>query len=443
MNKSYSTLLYPYNSVLFLLTKTCICYCVIYTVQYPLYAVIFLVLPNETGTKIIDTMSIFGHIFTYSLCGIYAMRVYLLYYDHEYQRLLCSQKWKAIINPMVQQNWYIKHRKKYGSETYLYKHIVIPAVIGYFIIFLIYHFVSKNISESSSSSTTTFTLQAIHWGMNIIAPIICLFVGLFYWRKVPSFQDRLRIRQEFAFTAKYFVSLLVLYGIILILSVTVNEDYASFSLLTTELFYLFFVYYLVIYPIKQNEEAEDPNNIVTGGVIHGQQVSMSMQTWIKCVEWIDKYERFAAFLQSEFSVENLLYITESAQIKQYIMMHKHQEFDQGLQGIRDKIDLGMTDIALSDQLPLSLIVTNLEKDGDIFNAFKSLYHKYICPTTAELEINISHRCRNILINYFNSTTSDHGAHCIRMTLPAFEQSLLEISGLLRSSFSRFQRSQLH
>ena len=70
--------------------------------------------------------------------ALYTVRIYLLYYDHEYERILTSEKWAIFIDPsMVKNNWFLINRNKYGNDIWIVKWIVIPPVIVFVILWSI------------------------------------------------------------------------------------------------------------------------------------------------------------------------------------------------------------------------------------------------------------------------------------------------------------------
>ena len=62
---------------------------------------------------------------------LYLVRVYLLYFDHEYNRVLNTQKWQIFLDPTLQHtNWFIVNRNhKFGDEKYLLMRILLPVLL--------------------------------------------------------------------------------------------------------------------------------------------------------------------------------------------------------------------------------------------------------------------------------------------------------------------------
>ena len=146
------------------------------------------------------------------------------------------------------------------------------------------------------------------------------------------------------------------------------------------------------------------------------------QHWTTAVVAPFIYEKFMNHLQGEFSLENLLFITEYVQIKNILKKQHHQLRKMMLENVSIKFDVKLgqllNDDILKDEnkaeermnrsgsiinetppiVPVSLIAKRLSENGDIILAFKSIYHKYIDADYAPFMINISCHCREILKN---------------------------------------------
>ena len=154
------------------------------------------------------------------------------------------------------------------------------------------------------------------------------------------------------------------------------------------------------------------NNINDIGMI------ISMKHWSEIVSTSFGYQLFMDHLELEFSIENLLFITEYIQIK-YVLSKKFDQLNQLLSSNKNsnnyKKDIGfnikfgfVNDDSIFESYesnknttesgyPLSLIAKQLYNDLDIINAFKTLYKKYIDYYDASFMINISSQSRNNLM----------------------------------------------
>lgn len=67
-------------------------------------------------------------------------RVWFLYYDLKYGEAIISYSWwETVVNNY--QNWFIQHKRKYGSfKRYMYKRILIFMIIWISIIFCVAYF---------------------------------------------------------------------------------------------------------------------------------------------------------------------------------------------------------------------------------------------------------------------------------------------------------------
>ena len=114
---------------------------------------------------------------------------------------------------------------------------------------------------------------------------------------------------------------------------------------------------------------------------------------------------FINHLETEFSCENLLFITEYVQVK-HCLKKKYGMLEDLIKKnpcMRYDISLPDMDLKNSDMvIPTSLIAKKVLLDGNAIVAFKSLYKKYIDGNNAPFMINIASRTRQVLINLLDA-----------------------------------------
>ena len=153
------------------------------------------------------------------------------------------------------------------------------------------------------------------------------------------------------------------------------------------------------------------------------------------------YETFMNHLETEFSVENLLFITEYVQIKQVLMIKYPQSRSMMKENALIKFDIKLpqnnTDCdydydeknsileiemkqsnpnsnrAVSVETPPTMHVSRIAKqlcqDSNVIITFRSLYNKYVDENNAPFMINVSSICREELIksldcNYYQDVS---------------------------------------
>eukprot|EP00484_Ammonia_sp_Unknown_P020546 CAMPEP_0197044160 /NCGR_PEP_ID=MMETSP1384-20130603/20277_1 /TAXON_ID=29189 /ORGANISM="Ammonia sp." /LENGTH=131 /DNA_ID=CAMNT_0042475563 /DNA_START=81 /DNA_END=472 /DNA_ORIENTATION=+ len=122
--------------------------------------------------------------------------------------------------------------------------------------------------------------------------------------------------------------------------------------------------------------------------IKSKATNKSLTYWSQIAENKDGYEEFANFLESEFSVENILFVTEYIQFK-HVLMDNEQICAQ-IQELELEFDLN-----IPDSIPLSEIANEFnENNGEdteqcFYACSRKLYTKYIDSSQALMEVNIS------------------------------------------------------
>ena len=198
------------------------------------------------------------------------------------------------------------------------------------------------------------------------------------------------------------------------------------------------MYYEVLYPIHYNCNYNNNNNNGSNSnlnsIARSRLASKSRSTvgynmassstpsvgpiqiknWMEIVSTTVGYQSFMNHLETEFSVENLLFLTEYIQIKNVLKMKFESIFTKLNQDsdIEKKIgfDVSFPAIDLDENkgnninnsalnllatvttvttTPVSLMAKKLYHDLDVINAFECLYNKYIDPKNAPFMINIS------------------------------------------------------
>eukprot|EP01084_Bolivina_argentea_P029151 54108_1 len=167
-------------------------------------------------------------------------------------------------------------------------------------------------------------------------------------------------------------------------------------------------------------------------------------SWSKIVATKEGYESFANFLEREFSIENILFVTEYIQLKK-AMLTQADLYNQIIDELKLKYELN-----LPDSIPLSLITKNFNDEIEValkenesnmrinsicFKAMHQIFCKYIFMSST-LEVNISSSTRMGLHTIFVNNEEDKSVEKI---LPLIENAVMEISHLMNDSFSRFTK----
>lgn len=122
-----------------------------------------------------------------SIYMIIMIRIYLLYFQYQYNEATISQKWKEYVNE-EHEDFFLSNIHTYGDDKFLIKlsSIVWLLLCGIYVIFEIFA------PSLYISSWLIFTIY------------IMLFIfAVYIWRKFPDFHDTLHIRTEL----QYFVLL--------------------------------------------------------------------------------------------------------------------------------------------------------------------------------------------------------------------------------------------
>eukprot|EP01083_Nonionella_stella_P004593 13351_1 len=399
-----------------------------------------------------------AHAVTFAFVILYITRMWCLHYDHQMYELSNHKLWHSIINNAhFENNWYIKHRSTRGNDRWLLFRIGAPVFIMSSFLHIALHITiygSKGTSVTMARDSVTFLL------------VLCFVViGIRLWSQFPKLHDTMLIRKELKMCV--WIMLLSMF-VYLLVTLTVGKFMTFFVPMATHIAVL---HVLVLYPIR-NVNGRNDVHVST----RDERSDNMYKSWIYFVNNGDNkselnahnYCIWMAFLAREFSIENLLFVTEYVQLKRYVISTMNMaEIEQNVTGYCDALCL-----PTSQEFPVSEIVKQyetsqrtLDAETCFMNAVISLYTKYIAQRTAMHQINISYVTRIAIVSslfgnglnakmtdeaimtetiHSESTVSD-GDLSKKMVsiLKQFEAAADEVSRLMRSSFRRFKIYQVH
>eukprot|EP01083_Nonionella_stella_P278299 946391_1 len=374
----------------------------------------------------------------YWMFAFIVLRIYLLYYDHEYNRTVCNHKWKILINPRQlsrQQTWFLANRHtKYGDERWIISRILVPLALTYSIIYAAVRISVTVYLDVVDDYHNSFYL---FWdtGCTVVWGVSCSCVSTFFWRKYPKFADTWLIRKEITILLTLLGACLALVPLFSVFQVIFSIPLYSLRSILLSIFLILILYVMVRYP--QSAETRQ-RKALKEKLTLSEALEIS---WQALVSTKQGYESFMTFLANELSTENLLFITEYVQVK-VAMMRKETLAHK----IENDLNLEYG-LQLPDTLPVSAIVTeftdkineiDMTNDTDVnaicWGAMNRIYVKYIHADLADLEVNISSRRRREIERVYENTKKEK---TIESIMGPMERCVIEISILLNDSRSRF------
>ena len=301
--------------------------------------------PNSKTTKTLQKAQFFAYTFLVTpsfiiIQYIYSVRVWLLYYDMLLSKIQKNRQWRMIIDPKTSN--IIDSQSKFAlkNQNILYKTKPLLKICGIAFIIeyvIVYYPIMIILNVASNGPVLVFT----GWGGYFVMPYITTMFflrfcfGFYIWQKMNRLKmiDNFGIRKEIGY-----VWIHVSFGIVIFLfSILLNNIVTGlFELIDDQLndaivrltscyFGLIVgcanVYVTFVYPIRvYNKNFNDKNN--TGGdVAENVNYIESIQHWTQIMQTEVGYEEFMDYLASEFSTENLLFITEYIEVKKVLMDH--------------------------------------------------------------------------------------------------------------------------
>eukprot|EP01084_Bolivina_argentea_P170631 295677_1 len=421
--------------ILVLFIFICSCYSILF--EYPHFTILkfFPYVNYWTPPHVI--IYAFASFPRWSQLILMTLRIYLLHFDHEYERLLKTHKWKILINEnAMDENWYFQNRLTYGSGIWIIKHRLFIPLLIFYIFYLILWFVGRYPLDITISMLHALTLL-----FSIIVTIFSVIYAVKYWKKFPKFMDNLNIRNELKIIIIYLATAFILGFIIAPFSVFRFYSSAAniFYLIVLSVIHISVCITLTIYPKRKYFQYLNSSGQVQ--FIKNWERSHSIRntdftSWEKIVHMNEGYESWANFLEKEFSIENLMFITEYVMVKQLMMKDaKLQEF---LKDINLSYELELHESLMNN----SSLAKQYQKNGNFMETAKALFLKYINPRTATLEINLPFAISQNLRNTFKILEiKEISNDDIKLIMRLLDDSAVAISKLMNDSFLRFKYTE--
>eukprot|EP01084_Bolivina_argentea_P298964 515309_1 len=385
------------------------------------------------------------------------VRTWLYYFDINYNKEMSNKEWKAYLNECAISNyeWFTSKKHTLGCHIYCSVRALLltTAIIIVYIIF--------NIKAGLSCDIYAITVYFI---LFVIAALV--------WHKYPKFNDTLGIRAELKRILIVWTLGIVSADIAWICGIYIygTVKYDAFLLVAIGMMIvnLSAVVYFTIIDVYIRYKRDEQLPMNASYKLHVQSNSeqykdVNIKSWKPIIQKIDGYQLFMTHLQAEFSIENLLFITEYAQLKMVM-----------IELCADKMEKWIADLPLpwelklppSNKLPIPCITKHFRKHMDVnetvaiqengkgnvfdkavYSTFNELYGKYIKPG-ATFEVNVSSLRRANIMQLFENTQSLSESEAFKeqslseTILIRFEMAVSDIEALMNDSFSRFRRTEL-
>lgn len=362
-------------------------------------------------SSIVQNMSIYGAILGY------VTLIFGLYFKHGYAKAIQSENWNLLLQPeLFRQNWFVRHKHTFGNQWYAATQLMalwIIWVILMEILFAIqYHF---NIQRLGMDNMII-----------IISACVAIWISHRMWKSFPMIKDAFHIQDSILFTLRWQAAVQCAAIPIGIIRLFYNDLWLTLIVVAAVAFCLF-EYCLVIHPLRmmENRAAREPLK------------SYAKTHWSEIIKDRDGFDAFFCFLQSTFSSESLLFISEYVQFESVLLGHN----------LHDLIENDKLMIELPDLVPLSSIVRELDEALNGTNDWREpfwitvrqLSTRYI-KEGSPLELNIDYNLRNKM----NTLISIRGSNDqqIIAVLQTLRAIFNQIYRMLDGAFMHFDRSDI-
>ena len=289
-----------------------------FTVASPWYALVRLSVFVRRHHILRESVYCMITVVVFWLSSFLLLRVYLLYYDHQHSRFVATNKWKLLMNPRSlsrqKSYWMVNRYRKYGDERWIIKNVLVPITSTFSVLFLALRWaLAYHLGILQSYRNHQF--YYIDRSALFIWSFVHVVIGAFIWRKYPAFADRWLIRREISILLLLCLgvpsSIVVCIVLQYLFAVSLTQVNAAVCTLVLNAVMCVMVKYPQTANIRKARELRD----------RMQTEERIKLTWQQLVSSKHGFESFMNFLQSEFSTENLLFVTEYTQVKNVLMQN--------------------------------------------------------------------------------------------------------------------------
>eukprot|EP01083_Nonionella_stella_P166367 556032_1 len=392
--------------------------------------------PSMAGVLIqLESLHYVVRFWMFSFC---VLRIYLLYYDHEYNRTLCKNKWKLLINPRQlerKHTWFLANRHtRYGDERWIISRVLVPFTLSFSIIYIVVRItVSIRLDIFDDYYASFYYMWDI--GCSVLWGTACACVAVFFWRKYPKFADTRLIRKEISILLILLAIFLSLVPLFSVFQIIFSVPLSQFGVIFMAIGLTIILCLMVMYP----QSAETRKRKALHKTIPKSEALQI--SWQALVSTKEGYESFMDFLVKELSTENLLFITEYVQVKEAMLSKEtlaHKIINVLNLAYRlqlpDTLPVSATATEFVDKINTTDVSDETQVNETCWEAMDGIYVKYIDAHLADLEVNISSRRRRDITRVYENTKKDKTVENI---MGPMEKCVVEISALLNDSRSRF------
>eukprot|EP01084_Bolivina_argentea_P023889 44615_1 len=214
-------------------------------IECPSYTISYISPKNILTTNIYAVILTISMVVKFWAASFILLRIYLLYYDHEYNRTVSNNKWKILINSRQltkYQSWFLANRqRKYGDEDWIIWHILVPITLLFSIFYVAIRFAlisHLNIFDNFEHPV----YYAMEVGAIGIWALAIISIGTFFWRKYPKFADIWLIRREITISLILILVVLLQFIIFVAINILFQIGIIIFSILTSVMLYIMIIY---------------------------------------------------------------------------------------------------------------------------------------------------------------------------------------------------------
>ena len=228
---------------------------------------------------------------------LFNTRVWLLYCDYHYARILAASSWQVIISPIsITNNWFLLNRRRLGDHIYILKYIVLPIAITRSALYIftdLSHFIDHMV------------VNTLNLSLFMLLCVCSIIFMVSVWSRYPQFEDPYFIRHELKMTFMMMAVAVILIIGTIILWMFYGSPW-QWTFVVAQFTLCLFMYLMIVYPKRK---LMDYNTRITKRVSLQKRITLEVVHDVVRMEWEELiatkhgFESFANFLAEQFSVE--------------------------------------------------------------------------------------------------------------------------------------------
>eukprot|EP01084_Bolivina_argentea_P071779 130415_1 len=257
---------------------------------------------------------------------LHLARYWLIFYMINYNAIIIKNEWQSVIDPSTQtQNFYINHKTKIGSGTYIAKYLALYGFVCWFTCIFPY---ILSICDAADIIISFFTVIA--WSFfSILGAFLLMFLYIFMLFKIPRINDDIGIRAELKFSLYAILTIMILTCILITILWYFSESWNEND--KNILFYIWFTIIRIVFLVASLKHTKWPltkfKEIVIGRHSDARMLELAHQSTYRRIDKQSELELLNIESEEDYVLRQEMRDTlQNSELFDLFMLHLLNEY---------------------------------------------------------------------------------------------------------------------